>query len=128
VVSIVLDNFGPSFLVLTHKWWLLQDFFQTTLMLSFFPAIVHGKIVYSQPMTGALSGVSSQLSVSSRFHPRRFSGHPCVPAWICLRLVFHTGSLRRWVWTSDAALKYYRSEEDVVASVRQALGACLDQP
>jgi hypothetical protein len=41
-----------------------------------------------------------------------------IPYWV----------IKKMGWTSDAALKYYRSEEDVVASVRQALGACLDQP
>jgi hypothetical protein len=56
--------------------------------------------------------------------PRRFSGHPCVLrcyGFVASRIPYWV--LRRWAdGTSDAALKYYRSEEDVVASVRQALG------
>jgi hypothetical protein len=81
-------------------------------------------------MTGAfLSGVSS-MSVSSVIDPRRFSGHSMRAGGATL----FTSRIPYWVvkkmgWTSDAALKYYRSEEDVVvASVRQALGVCLDQP
>jgi hypothetical protein len=119
------DEFDHPFSAVTllSKWWLLNDF--AAKPESFlFPAIVRGCIVYSQPMSGAFLRQVIKSSVADiGLNPQRFSGHSlraggatdlfaaCVPYWVIKKM---------GRWTSDAALKYYRSQEDVVFSVRDA--------
>lgn len=122
---VAADDFDHplSAVSLLNRWWLLNDF--SNHPESFlFPAIVRGVIVYSQPMSGDFLRQIIKSGVASiGLNPQRFSGHSlraggatdlfaaCVPYWVIKKM---------GRWTSDAALKYYRSEEDVVSSVRDA--------
>lgn len=119
------DEFDHPFsaVALLRRWWLLNDF--SNHPESFlFPAIVRGVIVHSQPMSGDLLRQIIKSGVAGiGLDPKRFSGHSlraggatdlfaaCVPYWVIKKM---------GRWKSDAALKYYRSEEDVVSSVRNA--------
>ena len=70
-----------------------------------------------------LRKIIKQAVSSIGLDPTRYSGHSLraggatdlfaarVPYWVIKKM---------GRWTSDAALRYYRSEEDVVSSVRKA--------
>jgi hypothetical protein len=125
-VSIALDNFGHPFaaVALLQRWWKFNNFGQHP-QAYIFPAIVRGVIMYNKPMTGDFVRSIIKSSVSALgLDPNRFSGHSLraggatdlfasrIPYWVIKKI---------GQWTSDAALWYYRSEEDVVSSFRKAL-------
>jgi hypothetical protein len=123
--SVSIDDFDHPFSAvnLLQDWWRVGGF--ATKPQSFlFPAIVGGVIVYSQPMSDHYLRQLIKSSVAGiGLDPARFSGHSlraggatdlfaaCVPYWVIKKM---------GRWKSDAALRYYRSEEDVVISVRDA--------
>jgi len=123
--NVSIDEFDHPFsaVSLLQGWWRAGGFAlkpQSFL----FPAIIRGVIVYSQPMSGDyLRQLIKSCVAGLGLNPARFSGHSlraggatdlfaaCVPYWVIKKM---------GRWKSDAALKYYRSEEDVVDSVRKA--------
>ena len=122
---IAIDDFDHPFSAvrLLHRWWLLNDFSNNPKSF-LFPAIIKRKIVHSQPMKGDfLRNVIKSGVNDLGLDPKRYSGHSLraggatdlfaarIPYWVIQKM---------GRWTSDAALKYYRSEEDVVSSVRKA--------
>lgn len=124
-VSVALDNFNHPFsaVSLLHKWWTMNGYSEKP-EAYVFPAIIRGVIDHSRPMSGDFIRNLIKLSVSGLgLDPSRYSGHSLraggatdlfasrIPFWIIKKM---------GRWSSDAALKYYRSDEDVVASVRQA--------
>ena len=123
--AIAIDDFNHPFSAvrLLRRWWILNDFTNKPKSL-LFPAINNHTIVYSQPMKGDFLRKLIKSGVSDLgLDPKRYSGHSLraggatdlfaarIPYWVIKKM-------GRWI--SDAALKYYRSEEDVVNSVRKA--------
>lgn len=123
--SIAVDEFDHPFsaVSLLRRWWKLNDFRHKPDSF-LFPAIIRGKINYSQPMTGAFLRKLIKSAVSDLgLNPKRYSGHSLraggatdlfasrIPYWVIKKM---------GRWTSDAALRYYRAEDDVVNSVRKA--------
>ena len=123
--SVSVDDFDHplSAVRLLQEWWRIGDFSNRSQSF-LFPAIINGAIVYSQAMTGDYVRQLIKTRVASiGLNPSRFSGHSlraggatdlfalCVQYWVIKKM---------GRWKSDAALKYYRSEEDVVDSVRAA--------
>ena len=120
-----IDDFGHPFSAvnLLQRWWLLNDF-KSTPDAFVFPAIVRNRIVYSTPMNGDfLRHIIKSAVKDIGLDPTRYSGHSLraggatdlfaarIPYWVIKKM---------GRWKSDAALRYYRSEEDVVNSVRKA--------
>lgn len=123
--NVSIDDFDHPFSAvnLLRDWWRVGGFAHRPQSF-LFPAIVGCVIVYSQPMSGDyLRRLIKSCVAGIGLNPARFSGHSlraggatdlfaaCVPYWVIKKM---------GRWKSDAALKYYRSEEDVVASVREA--------
>jgi hypothetical protein len=124
-VSIALINFDHPFsaVVLLQRWWKFNNFGQHP-QAYVFPAIIRVVIMYNQPMTGDFVRSFIKASVSALgLDPNCFSGHSLRPGGAT---DLFASRIPYWVikkmgrWTSDAALKYYRSEEDVVSSVMKA--------
>lgn len=108
---------------LLRRWWLLNDLSKHPQSLVF-PSVVNGVVVPSVPMSSSYLRGLVKFAVSSiSLDCKRFSGHSLraggatdlfaaqIPYWVIKKM---------GRWTSDAALIYYRSELDVVQSVRLA--------
>lgn len=123
--TITIEDFNHPFSAvnLLHRWWLLNDFASKPDSY-IFPAIVNGKIDLAKPMTGTFLRSLIKCEVAALgLDSSRYSGHSLraggatdlfaarIPYWVIKKM---------GRWTSDAALKYYRSEEDVITSVRKA--------
>jgi hypothetical protein len=89
-----------------------------------FPSIFKNIIDYSKPMSGDyFRKAIKQAVVSIGLDPQRFSGHSLrsggatdrFEAKVAYHIIKKMGR-----WKSDAAMRYYRSEEDVVRAVKKA--------
>lgn len=108
---------------LLKEWWALNDF-DSRPSQYLFPSIQRGLIIYNKPMSGDFLRKAIKLTVTSiGLDPRRFSGHSLRAGGATdlfeARVPYHIIK-KMGRWKSDAAMRYYRSEEDVVKAVRKA--------
>ena len=89
-----------------------------------FPSIRNGVIDFTRPMTGDYLRKLIKLAVASiGLDPSKFSGHSLRSGGATdlfeARVPYHIIK-KMGRWKSDAAMRYYRSEEDVLKAVRKA--------
>ena len=108
---------------LLKKWWLLNGF-DSRPDDFIFPSIQRGIINFDKPMSGDNIRKIIKLAVSSiGLNPKHFSGHSLRAGGATdlfeARVPYHIIK-KMGRWKSDAAMRYYRSEDDVVKAVRKA--------
>jgi hypothetical protein len=108
---------------LLKSWWKLNSLDQKPGSF-IFPTIRNGAIDWSTPMTGDYFRKAIKKAVASiGLNPRRYSGHSLRSGGATdlfeARTPYHIIK-KMGRWKSDAAMRYYRSEEDVLRAVRKA--------
>lgn len=108
---------------LLQSWWQLNSLDRKPGSF-IFPSIRNGVIDWSTPMTGNyFRKAIKKAAASIGLNPRRYSGHSLRSGGATdlfeARTPYHIIK-KMGRWKSDAAMRYYRSEEDVLKAVRKA--------